>query len=138
MHRKIAFAIAAGIYALCGMSAGFAKDVGGDEKVVVQPAQGKVGTRFNVLCKNFPEPTSRDLVYIVAAGTPDVDPMSAEGQQEKILWKDYAVNCFHTGRFLFPAGPFAPGTYEVRFVTTLYNNDQRGEIATRSTFTVTR
>jgi len=46
------------------------------------------------------------------------------------------VNCYRGGQSLGPVGPFAPGAYEVRFQTTLYNNDKRGEIAARTGFIV--
>lgn len=112
-----------------------ADDVGQGEAVIVAPAQGKVGTRFTLTCKDFPEPTQRDTVYVVTAGTPDVDPYAAG--DVKVLWKDYAANCYrNNGHFFEKAGPFAPGNYEARFATTLYNNDNRIETATRTPFTV--
>lgn len=119
------------------LQSALAADVGQEEKLAVNPPEGRVGTRFDITCINFPEPTGRDLVFVVPAGTPDVDPESAQGRQIKVLWKDYAINCFrNNGAFFGKAGPFAPGAYEVRFMTTLYNNDNRMEVATRTAFTV--
>jgi len=114
-----------------------AADVGQSEKIDVTPPQGKVGTRFTFVCRDFPEPTQRDTVYVVPAGTPDIDPYSSEAADVKVLWKDYAANCYRNkGRFFSTAGPFAPGNYEVRFLTTLYNNDNRLEVSTRTAFSV--
>lgn len=124
------------VWCALGASA-FAADVGQSEKITVTPAVGKVGEHFVMTCVNFPEPTGRDIVYVVAAGTPDFDVNSPAASQQKILWKDYAANCYrNSGAFYDKAGPFAPGAYEVRFSTTLYNNDGRGEIATRTPFSV--
>lgn len=134
-HPKLSF----GVACLVALAAGpvLAQDVGQGEAVVVNPAQGRVGTRFDVTCKDFPEPTSFDTVYIAPAGTPDVDPYSQAARDEKILWKDYAANCYRSqGRFSEKAGPFAPGSYEARFITRLYNNDGRMEVSTRTPFTV--
>ena len=114
-----------------------AADVGQGETIVVIPPQGKVGTRFNFVCKDFPEPANRDSVYVVTAGSPDIDPDAVAAPDVKVLWKDYAASCYrNNGRFFNSAGPFAPGNYEVRFATTLYNNDNRIEISTRTPFSV--
>ena len=114
-----------------------AGDKGQGEKVVVSPPDGQVGNRFNITCVDFPEPAYGDVLYIAPAGTPDVDPHATEAQNEKILWVDYAISCYRNkGHFAFPVGPFAPGNYEVRVMTTLYNNDKRMEISTRTAFTV--
>lgn len=114
-----------------------AEDVGQSERIGVEPLAGRVGQHFTFTCVDFPEPTNYDIVYVVTAGTPDFDPDSVAGRQQKILWRDYASNCYRNGgAFFSQAGPFAPGAYEVRFSTRLYNNDQRSEVATRTKFTV--
>lgn len=125
------------LLAVCATGGALAEDVGQNEKIKVDPPAGRVGQRFTLTCIDFPEPAGRDIVYVVTAGSPEVDPDSPAGRQLKILWKDYAVNCYRNGGAFFgTAGPFAPGAYEVRFSTTLYNNDNRAEIATRTAFTV--
>ena len=117
--------------------AALAADVGGGEKVAIDPTQGRVGTRFTVTCIDFPEPGSGDVVYIVPAGTPDINPNASSAGQPKVLWRDYAQNCYrNNGNFFEKAGPFAPGSYEVRYATTLYNNDGRVEVSTRTPFSV--
>ena len=113
-----------------------AADVGQGEKIIVTPSQGRVGQTFKFKCVDFPQPTNYEVVYVVAAGTPDFDLQSPAARDYKILWQGYATNCFTSGSFYSDAGPFAPGSYEVRLSSTLYNNDKRGEIATRTVFTV--
>jgi hypothetical protein len=108
-------------------------DVGQGERIVLNPPTARVGQQIAVTCQDFPQPTGYDKLIVVAAGTPDVDPDTAAGAGIKVLWKDYAANC---NKYKMMAGPFAPGAYEVRFMTRLYNNDQRQEIATRTPFTV--
>jgi hypothetical protein len=104
------------------------------EKIVLTPPNLRVGQQTSVSCIDFPNPTSRDELIIVTAGTPDVDINNFARRGEiKILWKDYAANC---GRYPMKAGPFAPGNYEIRFMTQLYNNDGIAEVATRTAFTV--
>lgn len=124
---------------LCLLAAGaaHAADVGQNEKIEVTPAQGRVGMRFELVCKDFPEPASGDMVYVVPAGTPDIDPASPTSGDAKVLWKDYAANCYTgKGHFYSKAGPFAPGNYEARFSTDLYNNDHRKDTATHTAFSV--
>lgn len=125
------------ILALGSAGAALAADVGGGERIGVDPAQGRVGTRFTITCVDFPEPATSDMVYIVPAGTPDINPNAASAGQPRILWKSYASSCYaNGGNFYEKAGPFAPGSYEVRYATTLYNNDNRFEISTRTAFMV--
>ena len=57
-------------------------------------------------------------------------------QVEKPLDHTYAA-ARHPRQWL-EVGPFAPGRYEVRWLTTLYNNQQRLEVGARAQFSVTR
>jgi hypothetical protein len=41
-------------------------------------------------------------------------------------------------KYGWEAGPFSPGAYEVRWLTTLYNNEQRFEIGARGRFSIGR
>jgi hypothetical protein len=88
-------------------------------KMVLVPAAPRVGQIIRITCEGFPQPTSFDQLVIVPAGTPVMDP-SRPVDQSKVVWNGYAMNCFHLP---LQAGPFAPGAYEVRFMTRLYNND---------------
>ena len=108
-------------------------DVGQGEKLVLDPPKLRVGQTMKVTCTDLPQPTAFDKIYVVRAGSPDVDPESSAGSGIKVLANSYASNCV-TGVMEF--GPFAPGSYEVRFYTRLYNNDNRQEISTRTKFTV--
>jgi len=47
-----------------------------------------------------------------------MDP-SRPVDQTKLVYSAYAMNCYHVP---LTAGPFAPGAYEVRFMTHLYSN----------------
>lgn len=82
------------------------------------PAAPRVGQTIRVTCENFPQPTNYDVIIVVPAGTPVMDP-ARPVDQTKILWYAYATNCYHVP---LTAGPFAPGQYEVRFMTRLYSN----------------
>jgi hypothetical protein len=108
-------------------------DVGQGEKIVLDPPQLKVGQTTNVTCPDMPSPSSYDKLEVVKAGSPDVDPSTAEGSGVKVLWYSYASSC---NANVLTMGPFAPGKYEIRFYSTLYNNDNVLEIATRTAFSV--
>jgi hypothetical protein len=87
-------------------------------KIVLLPAAPRVGQTIRITCENFPEPTNADEIIVVPAGTPVMDP-SRPVDQTKVLYFAYALNCYHLP---LTAGPFAPGAYEVRFMTRLYSN----------------
>ena len=108
-------------------------DVGQGETLVLDPPKLRVGGTLKVTCTNFPTPTNYDKIIVVAAGAPNADPNSPAGSGIKVLGYDYASNC---AQGVLTYGPFAPGNYEVRFYTQLYNNDGRQEIATRTKFSV--
>jgi hypothetical protein len=71
-----------------------------------------------------------DELVVVEAGAPDDGSAQvlARGYTENELYREAG----------FEIGPFAPGTYEVRWMTTLYNNDGRLEVGARARFTVVR
>ena len=104
---------------------------GPSEKILVAPVS-RVGQAVTFTCQNFPEPSSFDQLVVVPAGTPDIDPGRAR-DETKIVWMDFAQRCAAAP---VKGGPFAPGAYEVRYVTRLYNNDGRLEVHARSPFSV--
>ena len=97
-------------------------DAGPDPSVSLTPPNGRVGQRFTVNCVNFPQENSSDKLVIVPAGTPVMDPTRSR-EQSGALWSNYGANCSNPGSPGYEAGPFAPGAYEVRWMTTLYNNE---------------
>ena len=109
-------------------------DAGPDPSIVISPRSGRVGQRFTITCVNFPQENSYDKLVVVHAGTPVMDP-TRSAEQTKVLWSTYGNNCGDAGR---EAGPFAPGAYEVRWMSTLYNNDQpaRYEMKAMTPFTI--
>lgn len=100
----------------------------GDARIVA-PASMRVGEKMRVMFEGLPNPSSRDQFVVVEAGSPDNNP--------KNLTYAYASNrpLVENG---WEIGPFAPGQYEVRWMTTLYNNDLRLEVGARAPFSVTR
>jgi len=109
------------------------KDVGEGETITLTPPNLRVGETAQVSCNNFPRPTSADELIVVPAGSPDLDPGTPQGAGIRVLVRIYALNCT---AYVNRIGPFAPGAYEIRDMTTLYNNDNRREIATRTAFSV--
>jgi len=106
----------------------------GDGRIIVRSRQMRVGQKMAVSFQGFPETGEGDLVQVVSAGAPDnVQPNS---QGEKPLAFSYL------GRWTvdngWEIGPFAPGLYEIRWLTTLYNNDRRLEVGARAQFSVVR
>jgi hypothetical protein len=101
-------------------------------KMLLEPAAPRLGQTIRITCDNFPQPTSFDKIVVVPAGTPVMDPSRAV-DQTKVIWYEYATNCFHGP---VQAGPFAPGAYEVRFMTTLYNNAGVSELHATTSFRV--
>lgn len=109
-------------------------DTGPDPSISITPPGGRVGQRFKVGCVNFPQENNYDRLVIVPAGTPVMDPTGGR-EQSGVLWFVYGSLCGNPGN---EAGPFAPGAYEVRWMTTLYNNDYptRYEMKAMTAFTV--
>lgn len=106
----------------------------GDGKITVQPSM-RVGQKMVASFQDFPDPGDSDILVVVAAGAPDgVTPGS---QGEKPLAYTYASNRY-TLENGWEIGPFAPGRYEVRWLTTLYNNQKKLEVGARAQFSVTR
>jgi hypothetical protein len=106
----------------------------GDGKIVVRARQMRVGQKMAVSFQGFPEVGEGDIAQVVAAGAPDNVQPSSSG--EKPLAFTYL------GRYQvengWEIGPFAPGLYEIRWLTTLYNNERKLEVGARAQFSVTR
>jgi hypothetical protein len=101
-------------------------------KIVLEPAAPRVGQTIRVTCEGFPQPTNADTLVVVPAGTPVMDP-NRGADQTKVVWYVYAANCFHVP---VTAGPFAPGAYEIRFMTRLYSNVGASEMHAMTGFRV--
>lgn len=124
----------AGSQPMPGPVPGPVADAGSDPSLRIVPPGGRVGQRFRVNCVNFPQENSYDKIVIVPAGTPVMDP-TQNRDQSGVLWSVYGSSCGGPGT---EAGPFAPGAYEVRWMTTLYNNEYpiRYEMKAMTAFTV--
>ena len=106
----------------------------GDGKIVLRAKQMRVGQKMAASFQGFPEVGEGDLVQVVAAGAPDnVQPNS---QGEKPLAFSYLSRWMVDNGW--EIGPYAPGLYEVRWMTTLYNNERKLEVGARAQFSVTR
>jgi hypothetical protein len=106
----------------------------GDGKIVVRARQMRVGQKMAMSFQGFPETGEGDLVQVVSAGAPDnVQPNS---QGEKPLAFSYLSRWMVDNGW--EIGPFAPGLYEIRWMTTLYNNERKLEVGARAQFSVTR
>lgn len=107
-------------------------DVVGDAIITISPDTMRVGEHANVTIEDLPDPSSSDAVIVVAAGAPDnVGVLSSEN----VLKTVYASNLAYGP---IDIGPFPPGTYEVRWLTSLYNVDGRLEVGARALLEVTR
>lgn len=106
----------------------------GDGKIVVRAPSMRVGQKMTMAFRDFPDTGEGDMIVVVSGGAPDnVQPNS---QGEKPLAYTY-LNKWQIENG-WEAGPFAPGLYEVRWLTTLYNNEKKYEVGARAQFTVTR
>lgn len=104
-----------------------------EEKIVLSSPVGRVGELVKFTCVNFPKPFYSDSIVVVRAGSPDINPGSSRDDM-KILARGYPELCRDQG--YLELGPFAPGRYEVRYVTGLYNDDHTLEVRTRTPFSV--
>ena len=111
-----------------------ADDPASDYIIGVSPAAARVGQTISFDCSSLPQGSSYDMLVVVPAGTPNMAPNRAR-EETKIVWNSYAANC-NSGPL--KGGPFAPGAYEVRWMSTLFNNDSGGryELKAKTAFTV--
>jgi hypothetical protein len=110
-----------------------ADDTANDYKITITPAAGRVGQQFTPSCGTVPFGTTYDQLVIVPAGTPVTQPGTAT-ETSRVLWMSYTPQCTNLAK----AGPFAPGAYELRWMTSLFNNDspKRYELKAKAPFTV--
>ena len=106
-------------------------------KISVDPPNGHVGQAFVFGCVNFPELKNNfaDKLVVVHAGTPVMNPMLAV-EQTKIFWSDSAYRCPYFNNTIPKVGPFAPGLYEVRYMSTLYTDDHSYQMKAMTAFSV--
>lgn len=109
-------------------------DIVGDgaNKVIVQPTAARVGQKLKVSFSNFPDPNT-DIFIVVRAGTPEFNPVSPP-QDLKPLYFQYIYN--RESLVALQIGPFAPGNYEARYMTKLYNNEGKYEASARTMFSI--
>lgn len=103
--------------------------------ITANPLVARVGNQITLALKGFPKATTYDLLIVVPAGTPDLDPMSqSQGGDMKILDRTYASNLMDGSgnETTWKVGPHAPGRYEVRWMTRLFNDDGRLEVKARA------
>jgi hypothetical protein len=92
------------------------------------PAAVDVGEQITISFAKFPKLGPFDQLVVVPAGTPD--SASSTGPIAAYYFNMIALD---TGA---KVGPFAPGTYEARWLTTLYNNKGQVQIGARVQFAV--
>lgn len=110
-------------------------DTDPDPSLTITPASGRVGQKFVIALLNFPEADNRDMIVVVPAGSPVMRP-SANPDQTRIVWSGYAANAKLYNNTLRDVGPFAPGKYEARWMSVLYNNAHEYESKATVAFTV--
>ncbi len=103
--------------------------------LTISPPGGHVGQMFTVGCQNLPENGRFDVIIVVRAGTP-VLPPDANSAQMKVLTSAYTANCKAYNNNLTGFGPYAPGNYEARFMSQLYNDDHKYEMIAKVAFAV--
>ncbi|BAT60005.1 hypothetical protein GJW-30_1_02540 [Variibacter gotjawalensis] len=106
----------------------------GDGKIRVAP-QMRVGQKTTASFSDFPDPGEGDQLVVVSAGAPDNITSNSSG--EKPLAYTYAGSRWIIDNG-WEIGPFAPGRYEVRWLTQLYNNEKKLEVGARAQFSVRR
>jgi hypothetical protein len=117
------------VFAAASAPAGLGPVVG-KGTITVKPESPQVGDKIELTLERFPHLTTMDLIVIVPSGSPD----STGANSGATTWA-YATLCQNTAACSL--GPFAPGTYEVRWLTQLYNNQQKYQVGARTQFTVT-
>lgn len=106
-----------------------------DYTISVTPTAGRVGQTFNFGCGTIPFGNNYyDMLIVVPAGTPDMNP-TKNRDETKVIWNSYSTQCTNAP---LKGGPFAPGAYELRWMSTLFNNEQpaRYELKAKAAFTV--
>jgi hypothetical protein len=93
--------------------------------ITATPSPAEVGDKVTLTFSNFPKSVGDlDELIVVPAGTPDSAYNIGSSFKQNIAAGSDVV------------GPFAPGTYEARWLTMLYNNDRKMQVGARTQFTV--
>lgn len=105
-------------------------------EITIQPEAPKLGDSITAMATNVPQSTSSDMFIVVPAGSPDTAGIS---NSQGVLNSIYSSNQYYLDNG-WVVGQLAPGAYEIRWLTALYNNDQprRLELAARTEFEVSR
>lgn len=104
-----------------------------DYSITIAPAAVRVGQQLTAGCGNIPYANaSYDQLIIVPAGLTVVDP---DRSYADILWSVGTLQCVNSP---FKVGPFAPGAYEIRWMSKLFNNEKpiRYEVKAKVAFTI--
>lgn len=107
-------------------------DVVSDAVISLSPQTIRVGETTKLTIEDMPEPSSSDQIIVVAAGAPD--SVGVQSSDNVLNWNYASMLSYGP----LEIGPFAPGSYEVRYLTTLYNNERRLEVGARAPLEVTR
>jgi hypothetical protein len=93
--------------------------------ITATPNPAEVGGQITLTFANFPkEVGGYDELIVVPVGTPDSAHNFGSSFRRNLSDGNDIV------------GPFAPGTYEARWLTTLYNNESTLQVGARTQFTV--
>jgi hypothetical protein len=93
--------------------------------ITATPDPAEVGDKITLTFANFPKSVGgSDELIVVPVGTPDTAYNIGSSFTQNLAAGSDVV------------GPFAPGTYEARWLTTLYNNQNKMQVGARTQFTV--
>jgi hypothetical protein len=93
--------------------------------ITATPSPAEVGDKITLTFANFPKSVGQfDELIVVPVGTPDTAYNIGSSFSQNIAAGSDVV------------GPFAPGTYETRWLTMLYNNNNKMQVGARTQFTV--
>jgi hypothetical protein len=92
------------------------------------PSAIDVGEQTTISFAKFPKLGQYDTLVIVPAGTPD----SASSTGPVAMYYFNMISLADGAK----VGPFAPGAYEARWLTTLYSNKNQVQIGARTPFSV--
>ena len=105
-----------------------------DASLSIEPAAPRVGQSIKVRFADMPSPSSYDTAIIVAAGSPASTGTTSD---ENVLKKTYVANQYYLDNG-WEVGSLPPGSYEVRWLTSLYNTASRLEVGAKFAFQVAR
>lgn len=96
--------------------------------ITATPSAIDVGEQVTFTFAKFPKPAGSDWIVVDPAGTPDSASLTAN------VGGNFAILVpMDSG---YKLGPFPPGSYEVRWLTTLYNTKSTLQVGARTPFSV--